>query len=67
MSAFLLMKFIAFLAALVCSAPAFNYKQAMPEHDLDLLSPQSFFSNYVSEGTAVLLTSTVKLLPQVSS
>lgn len=39
----------------------------MWEHELDILDPLSFFENYNAAGTAVMLQSTVKLLPKCES
>jgi hypothetical protein len=39
----------------------------MPEYELDMLDPNTFFNNYVATGTAVMLSNSVKLLPKVES
>jgi len=54
------------IAKSLCIA-AINYKQSMPEHELDLLKPRSFFENYIATGTAIMLSSTLKLLPKTES
>lgn len=42
-------------------------KQAMHEHELDILQPKTYFDNYKAYGSTVMLSNTVKLIPKTET